>query len=67
MDFSHTHLVQVFNFFEIHISWQYRYWGENMKTLPNGINMYKSLQFSHSGMNIMVLKCIILEGYTISI
>jgi len=36
------------------------------KFIPSGINMYK-LQFSHNGMSIMVLKCVISEGYIISI
>jgi hypothetical protein len=53
-------------FFEIHIPWQYRYWGENTKTHIGWYQYVQSLQFSHNGMNIMVLKCVVLQGYIIS-
>ncbi len=49
------------------IPWQYGYWGKNMKTHTRWYQYVQSLQFSHHGMSIMVLRCVILEGYIVSI
>ncbi len=54
-------------FFEICIPWQYGYWGKLMKPHTRLYQYVQILQFSHNGMSIMVLRCVILEGYIVSI
>ncbi len=49
-------------FLEFCIPWQYGYWGKNMKIHTKWYQYVQSLQFSHNGMRIMILKCVILKG-----